>query len=270
MTKYLGKNIYLLLILFLVGCTPSNQSLKSSSYIPQGFKEQLVSGTDFTLTTYQKITSANAPYVFYIEGDGRVATKTGISPDPTPKRPVLINIMMLDSRPNIIYIARPCQYSKALNPKCSNNSYWTTKRFAEEVVDNINQVINKISGNKNFSLVGYSGGGGIAILIASRNQNVSDIITIGGNLDIKKFTSHHRSLPMKGSINPIDYAEKVKFVPQMHLSGELDRVVPPFIAEEYVLKSSSTCVKHKIIKGATHSRNWEEFWRHYNKQPNCN
>lgn len=267
--KYLGNIYYLLFILLLAACS-SSQKHRSITDAPVGFEQRLVSGTDFVLTTYQKITSDKAPYVFYIEGDGRVATKTGISPDPTPKRPVLVNLMLLDKRPNIIYIARPCQYSKSLNPKCNNNSYWTSKRFAEEVVENINQVINQVSKGKKFSLVGYSGGGGIAVLIASRNQNVLDIITIGGNLDINKFTSYHRSLAMSGSINPISYAEKIKFIPQMHLSGELDRIVPPFIAEEYVEKSHSICVKHQIIQGATHSRNWEQFWQVYNKKPNCN
>ncbi len=267
--KYLGNIYYLLFILLLAACS-SSQKRQFLTGVPVGFEKQLVSGSDFTLMTYQKIKSDNAPYIFYIEGDGRVATKTGISPDPTPKRPVLVNLMSLDNRPNIVYIARPCQYSKSLNPKCSNSSYWTSKRFAEEVVANINQVINQISKGQKFSLVGYSGGGGIAVLIASRNQNVLDIVTIGGNLDINKFTSYHRSLPMSGSINPIHYAEEIKFVPQMHLSGELDRVVPPFIAQEYVEKSHSVCVKHQTIQGATHSRNWEQFWQAYNKKPNCN
>lgn len=267
--KYLGNIYYLLFILLLAGCS-SGQKPISLTGAPVGFEKKLVSGSDFTLTTYQKITSDNAPYVFYIEGDGRVATKTGISPDPTPKRPVLVNLMLLDNRPNIVYIARPCQYSKALNPNCNNSSYWTSKRFAEEVIENMNQVMNQISQGRKFSLVGYSGGGGIAVLIASRNRNVLDIVTIGGNLDIHKFTSHHRSLPMSGSMNPLNYAEKIKLVPQMHLSGELDRVVPPFIAQEYVIRSNSVCVKHQVIQGATHSRNWEQFWQVYDKKPNCN
>lgn len=267
--KYLG-NIYCLLFIVLLAACSSSQKHGFFTDVPVGFEKKLVRGSDFTLTTYQKITSDNAEYVFYIEGDGRVATKTGISPDPTPQRPVLASLMLLDNRPNIVYIARPCQYSKSLNPKCSNSSYWTSKRFAEEVVENINQVINQINKSQKFSLVGYSGGGGIAVLIASRNQNVRDIVTIGGNLDINKFTSYHRSLPMTGSINPIDYAAKIKFVPQMHLSGELDRVVPPFIAQEYVVRSNSICVKHQTIQGATHSRNWAQFWQTYHKKPNCN
>lgn len=267
--KYLG-NIYYLLFTFLLAACSSSQNHGFLTDVPVGFEKKLVSGSDFTLTTYQKITSDHAPYVFYIEGDGRVATKTGISPDPTPQRPVLVNLMLLDNRPNIVYIARPCQYSKSLNSKCSDSSYWTSKRFAEEVVENINQVINQINQSQKFSVVGYSGGGGIAVLIASRNQNVRDIVTIGGNLDINKFTSHNRSLPMTGSINPINYAVKIKFVPQMHLSGELDRVVPPFIAQEYVVRSNSICVKHQIIQGATHSRHWEQFWQTYHKKPNCN
>ena len=35
-----------------------------------GFKKVLVKGGDFLITTYQRIDDKNAPFTFYIEGDG--------------------------------------------------------------------------------------------------------------------------------------------------------------------------------------------------------
>jgi dienelactone hydrolase len=146
---------------------------------------------------------------------------------------MLLSLAAMDKRPNIVYVARPCQYTPMeLNSKC-NPSYWTVKRFSDDSVSSINDVINKINSHQHkFSLIGYSGGGGIAVLIASRNNMVKDIITIAGNLDISAFTNHHKVSPMSGSLNPIDYAKLINNIPQLHLSGGKDKIIPPFIAEK--------------------------------------
>jgi alpha-beta hydrolase superfamily lysophospholipase len=146
-----------------------------------------------------------------------------------------------------------------LNPKCSNQ-YWTNKRMSEDSVVAINDVINSINNKQKFSLVGYSGGGGIAILVAARNYMVSDIITVAGNLDHKAFTTHHHVTPMSGSLNPIDYVRQVSHIPQLHISGGKDTVIPPFIAGEFVQRASSPCVKQQIFEGASHRVGWKEMW----------
>lgn len=228
-----------------------------------GFKKELVKGGDFWITTYQKVTNPNLPYVFYIEGDGRAFNgKYRVSNDPTPRRKMFIKLATLDNRANVVYVARPCQYTPMeLNPKCSV-PYWTTKRLSEDSVESISQVINSINNGKPFSLVGFSGGGGIAILVAERNSLAKDIITISGNLDHKEFTKHHNVTPMVGSLNPIDYARKVNHIPQLHLSGGKDTVIPPFIADNFVQASASKCVKQKIFADSTHENSWEQVWEY--------
>ncbi len=245
-------NILILLFLF------------SSCQAPtKGLKKELVKGGDFWITTYQKIENKSEPYVFYIEGDGLTYTPEGnkVYSNPTPIRQTLINLAAMDKRPNVVYVARPCQYTPMeLNPKC-NPSYWTDKRLSDDSVAAINDVINKINTNhQKFSLVGYSGGGGIAVLVAARNSMVKDIITIAGNLDHRAFTSHHGVTPLANSLNPIDYAKLIKHIPQLHISGAKDKVIPPFIAQKYVAESASLCVRGSVMQNIDHRSGWAEVW----------
>jgi hypothetical protein len=233
-----------------------------------GFRKVLIKGGDFWITTYQKITDKYKPYVFYIEGDGAAFSgKYRISENPTPKKRMFIQLASIDTRPNVVYIGRPCQYTPVeLNPKCSPQ-YWTHKRLSDDSVQAMNDVVNKINSNGQFSLVGFSGGGGIAVLIAARNYMTKDILTIGANLDHVTFTSYHNVPPMIGSLNPIDYAKQIKHIPQIHISGGKDTVVPPFIGDKFVQESSSRCVKQKIFKDISHHHGWNKVWEYILNQP---
>lgn len=226
----------------------------------KGFDKKLVQAGQFHITTYQKITDSTKPYVFYIEGDGHAFQNKRPTLDPTPNKLMMINLAASDPRENVIYISRPCQYTpKDLNPACDDVSYWTSKRLSDETIDVIDNTIRKINNNKGFHLVGFSGGGGVAVLVAARSPNVINIITIAGNLDTESFTAHHNVSPMKESLNPIDYAQQIKHIPQLHLSGRSDKIVPIFIAENYVNASGSQCVKQKIYD-AQHIAGWEKLW----------
>lgn len=262
MTKYLSKSIAILvLISFVSAC--KTVPLPSETIGEHGFKKALVKGDDFVITTYQKITDPNKPYIFYIEGDGAAFLgKYRISTNPTPRKQMLLKLVAQDERPNVVYIARPCQYTPMeLNPKC-NNQYWTSKRMSEDSVQSLNEVINKLNGQHKFSLIGFSGGGSMVVLIAARNNMTKDILTISANLDHAAFTTLHNVSPMIDSLNPIEYVDKVKHIPQLHLSGGKDTVIPAFIAERFVQASDSSCVKQKIYEDASHSDGWEVMWTH--------
>jgi hypothetical protein len=233
------------------------------------FKKTLVKGGDFWITTYQKIENKSEPYVFYIEGDqSSFSDKYKISSNPTPKKQMFINLAAMDKRPNVVYIAMPCQYTPMeLNPQC-DSSYWTDKRMSEKSVAAINDVINKInSTNQKFNLVGYSAGGSIAVLIAARNPMVKDIITIGAYLDSRAFTNYHNVPPMIGSLNPINYAKLISNIPQRHISGGKDIIAPPFIVDKYVEESSSFCVKQEIFPELNHNKGWNKIWEYIYTRP---
>lgn len=266
------KNIIIISsLLLLAACAKSGNEIRESAdkiASENGFYKKLVQGEDFLLTTYQKITDSKAPYVFYIESDGYAFTNYGVSENPTPRDSLLLKLAIMDKRPNVVYLARPCQYTPMeLNPKCAHSTeYWTNKRLSEEVVVSVNTAIESIRNNKPVSLIGYSGGGGVALLVAARSKYVKDIITIAGNIDTVSFTEFHaakydpQKKQLSGSLNPADYAESLKTIPQLHISGGNDKKVPPFIAARYVQKSSSTCVHQKIYPSATHSKGWQAIW----------
>ncbi len=258
-----------IILLTLSSCrTPSRNLAPLSMGKLYGFEKILVKGGDFWITTYQKIENKSEPYVFYIEGEGAAFVgKYKVSTNPTPKKQMLINLAAMDKRPNVVYVARPCQYTPMeLNPKC-DKSYWTDKRLSDDSVAAINDVINKINTNhQKFSLVGYASGGGIAVLVAARNSMVKDIITIAGNLDHRAFTNYHNVPPMIGSLNPINYAKSVKHIPQRHISGGKDEIIPPFIADKYVEESVSSCVKQEIFPSIAKT-GWDKVWEYVYIRP---
>jgi hypothetical protein len=96
---------------------------------------------------------------------------------------------------------------------------------------------------------------------------VSDIITVAGNLDHQAFTTHHHVTPMKGSLNPIDYVTQVRNIPQLHISGGKDTIIPPFIADKFVQKASSPCVKQQIFASVSHRAGWKEMWEYIYIKP---
>jgi predicted esterase len=266
MTKYLSKYIFIIFF-FLSSCssllTVKERRIKADEVaINRNFEKHLVNGGDFTLTTYQKITNPQDDYVFYLEGDGTIVYNNIITNDPTPRETMLLNLATIDERSNVVYIARPCQYTEIENnDTCKNSKYWTSHRMSEEVIASVNEVINKISVNHKISLIGFSGGGGVAILVAARNPNVKNIITIAGNLDHVAFTENlNLTNTMFGSLNPIDYIEFTKHIPQIHLSGGMDKRVPSFIAKKFVQTSNSTKIIHKIYKDNSHMKGWDKIW----------
>lgn len=255
--------IFLVSLLLLGGCASGKDAPVAPEEIGKlyGFETVFVEGGGFLITTYQKVHDKKAPYVFYIEGDGAAFTyRHMVSTNPTPRARVFIELAAMDKRQNVVYVARPCQYTPMdLNPKCEK-SYWTEKRLSDDSIEALNEVINKVNNGQKFSLVGYSGGGGVAVLIAARNPMVRDIVTIAGNLDIAAFTAYHKTPPMKESLNPVDYAKLIKDIPQFHTSGEKDRIVPPSIAIKYVKESDSPCVRQQTFKGVTHKNGWNKIW----------
>lgn len=267
MRQILNLSILILLIQ-LAGCTQKlSQRISNADKLAtmNHFTPRIVKGGEFWLATYQRIQNPSEPYVFYIEGDGVVmSSKYTVSENPTPTSSTLLQLAIMDKRPNVVYMARPCQFTPVeLNPLCYNNTYWTNKRLAPKVINSMSSAIESIASDNSIDLVGFSGGGGVATLIAARNPHklqIKSVITVAGLLDHVAFNLKHRTKPMLGSLNPIDYTNHLKSLPQLHLSGGRDTAVPAFIADSYVRKSNSPCVKHEVVPNASHHSRWNQVW----------
>jgi len=223
-----------------------------------GLVKQKIQTDNFLLTTYQRFnhTNNNKKLVVYIEGDGMAwVGRDQLSTNPTPVRPIALELASLDKSTNVLYIARPCQYLWPKSTVNCSSKYWSSKRGSAEVIVAINQVISKIKEREDVSsikLIGYSGGGGIAAIITAGRDDVNKLITVSGNLNYQLFTKIHKLTPMMGSIDPITIAKQIISTPQIHYVGGMDKIVP-----EKIARSFSKDVR--VIQGTTHD-NWSEKW----------
>ena len=155
----------------------------STITVPPEFTYKEIKTQYFDIASWQKITEPKGVYKVYIEGDGYAFNAHGRpTQDPTPKGTIIRELTFGDESPNVIYLARPCQYVKS--PICSQR-HWTTARFASEVINAEYEAIKSIVGNSPVVLIGFSGGAQVAGLVATAKSglNVKKIITIAGNLD---------------------------------------------------------------------------------------
>ena len=245
------------LSLLVSSCAEERVSLDSS-----GFQKKLVEADGFNLTTYQKLTDINKPIRFYIEGDGFAwATSTQPSRDPTPKYPTAFYLAKQDPAPNVVYIARPCQYSKESSPKCSVE-YWTKRRFSMEVMQAINKVVNKIkpSPAQRIELVGFSGGAVVAVVLSARRSDVITLRTVAGNLDHDYVNKFHHVSPMNESLNATDFAHNLKAIPQMHFISTKDKVIPSVVIKKFVEMQESNCAHYYEYEHASHEEGWGAEW----------
>ena len=186
-----------LLSLTITSCTSKNYNAiahnisKKSGLIPAEIK-----GGKFILRVYYRFDKPGTPLHVYLEGDGRSwLTPSRASYNPTPHDPVGLSLAVRDTSDNVLYIARPCQYvSFDKNSNCKY-PYWTHKRFAPEIIRSVAAVIDRgkqMSKGSGIEIIGFSGGGAIAILVSSKRNDVTGIRTVAGNLNHEEWTKYHK------------------------------------------------------------------------------
>ena len=240
----------LIILLLLSGCA----AIKA----PADFVYEEIPTRDFTLASWQKITAPSGVYKIYIEGDGYAFNAHGhAAQDPTPRGTLVRELAFGDDSPNVVYLARPCQY--VTSPICSKR-HWTTARFAPEVINAEYAAVKQIVGDNPVILIGFSGGAQVAGLIAAAKPglNVKKIITIAGNLDHLAWTQYHNLPPLNESMNLESYRKQFAQIPQIHYVGSDDEVIPPVLVREFVANNDLVVV----VDGASHNEGWEEI---YNK-----
>jgi poly(3-hydroxybutyrate) depolymerase len=150
----------------------------------------------------------------------------------------------------------------AMNPRCGV-PYWTGKRFAPEVVASVNEAVSQFAARvpgQRINLVGYSGGGALAVLVAARRTDIASIRTVAGNLDDEFVNRLHDVSTMPQSEDPINFATRVEFIPQIHFSGANDTVVPPQVAQRFVEATGKQCAQARTVQDVTHDGDWSAVW----------
>lgn len=281
------RNLVLPLVLLLAaastlaGCTGTTERARAGVEAAQrtaaeaGLDWEPVDTGPHTIATARRGVARARTLVVYIEGDGRAwESRRRVSADPTPARATALRLAARDRSPALLYLARPCQFLVAGPDETCDPRQWTSHRYAGSVVDTLETAMDDVvrrdgGAPETLVLVGYSGGGTLAALLAARRTDVACLITVAANLDIEAWSRLHGVDPLSGSDNPAALGPALAGVPQVHLAGADDAVVPAAVIASYVeaLARSDprpTRVRREsrvvVLPGRDHDCCWEGDW----------
>ncbi|NOQ34633.1 MAG: hypothetical protein GQ569_01900 [Methylococcaceae bacterium] len=257
--KYL---VYFLFIALLQACaTPAQHFSKTA--LEYGFSEGTLAGLTFQHKIYSnKRTSQtqNSVLHVYLDGDGSPWKNAyRLSEDPTSRNPLILALMAQDNSPAIM-LGRPCYHGFSLSTTC-HPQLWTSARYSKQVVDSMATVLNEwllLHSFKQIVLIGYSGGGTLAVLMANKIAAVTRVVTLAANLDVAAWSHHHGYSMLKDSLNPIKKAPLNSKIKQLHLSGGKDENVPAFVTKAYADKQKNTLFR--VYDEFDHQCCWEQVW----------
>lgn len=264
--KNYGLALLLGVCLGLVGCTSPQQRLTTLAGGSNLHVERLGSPALPVLGLVPARPRAEGRLRVYLEGDGHAwATATQPSLDPSPRN-LLVPRLALEDPGYVAYLGRPCQFVRG--PDCTT-SIWTSARFGSAVLASLQAALDELKkryGVRQFELVGYSGGAAIALLLAERRQDVVAVQTLAGNLDPYAWTALQQLHPLSESLDPLARPEALRAIPQRHLVGRLDTVIPAALADGYRRKVGGSCLQLVNVE-ADHAQGWEPVWRQWRSEP---
>ena len=205
-----------------------------------GFDSGILRGTGFAHQAYYTIAPETDTLFVFLDGDGSpwVDYGTRVALDPTPRIPLALQLAVR-TRTSVLYLGRPCYFRVAGDATgdhpCSSD-LWTSKRYSLAVVDSMATALDAFLATHHFrevTLIGYSGGGTLAVLLAPRVPAVRAVVTVAANLDIAAWTSFHGYLPLEGSLNPVDQPPLTPRLQEWHLVGARDRNTPRDLNSRY-------------------------------------
>lgn len=273
----LTPRYYLLitLIFLLAGCVNGDSRERATRLAKKaGLNSQNLQTSPFELRVWLRITAPEQPVRVYIEGDGFAwRSRTRPSDDPTPRQPTGLMLAAADTSANVVYLARPCQFIGPPLPANCGATWWTDNRFSSQVVQAMNEALNqalRALPDARIELVGYSGGGAIAALIAARRDDVRSLRTVAGNLDVAYVNATHNVSAMPQALSAIDVAPQLANLPQIHFTGSADTTVPPAVARRFQQAAGGRCVRIESVQGMAHGSDWAAVWPSLlQRQPDC-
>lgn len=250
--------------LFLLnGCVSGRQQAaqlaQAGSFSPVRFETQ-----PYVLLGWLRPGQGGILYV-YIEGDGLAWRRVNRpSLDPTPTNPVAFRLAQADPTTGaVLYLARPCQYTEGEDRRGCSVGDWTDARFSSRAVAALDEAINQTKARvraDSVALHGYSGGGAMTALLAARRNDVVFLATVAGNLDHKLWTSSQGDSPLSESLNPVDTASGTRNIPQLHVTGGKDEVIPAAILDSWSRRLPGANLSRIVLPQSDHSGPWEGAW----------
>jgi len=262
----------MLLAATLAGCASPTASFKARAFLA-GLSETRMTGESFehaVFWNHEARTLVGAPPAvaarpqllhIYLDGDGTPWYGGHPTSDPTPRNPLMLQLIPLDPRPAVL-LGRPCFEGLAGRAPC-NWTHWNDARYSEPIVASMTAAMERLvekTHSDGAILFGASGGGALAVLMSDRSDKVRGIVTIAANLDLTSWLAYHRYAGMKESLNPaIDgrrHSAAHAGVYERHYVGGKDAIVPP-ATQIRGLRAPSEQI---IVSDYDHNCCWARIW----------
>lgn len=244
-------------VFFLTGCTSlAEQFARKATEL--NLKREVVTGSRFQHVLYIKTGTLSKTLHVYLDGDGTPWVADRPSDDPTPSNPMVLKLMVLDRAP-AVYVGRPCYHGARAIGACTSR-FWLKDRYSEDVVVSLAAVIKQLldQGNyKNIAWFGHSGGGALAVLLATRFPQTTSVVSIAANLDLDAWADYTGNNDLNGSLNPASLPPLPRSVRQRHYAGGKDRVVPPALMAKAATHLGSELI---VLDDYDHVCCWERIW----------
>ena len=204
----------------------------------------------------------------YIESDGAPWRVPDEPPfDPTPHKPMVLQMAAADPGGAVAYLGRPCQYLTPSALAQCDPALWMLGRFSEDAVKATNAALSAMKTRaqaSSINLVGYSGGGAMAALVAARRDDINCLVTIAAPMDTDAWTSAIGVSRLSYSLNPADHVEKLGPLRQTHFRGRKDTLVPPATSRRFLTQVPGARVVDK--EDFDHQCCWKEDWKELRAQ----
>lgn len=214
------------------------------------FEEKQIETSHFSLAVWEKKgIQKGKPLRIYFEGDG----------NPNPNHKVAFDLANMDTTDNVIYVARPCQWTKDKICKQKPEIYQNA-RFHPEIMKEMKELTSYLMRKhqaQTVELIGYDGGAVIALNMAVELPTTR-VITVAGITDINAYTDLNGlpSINENDMANPVDDLVVLAEVPQIHYVGKEDEITPRRLAERFVARMNNP--KSAVVKMVpdTNHTNW--------------
>lgn len=182
-----------------------------------------------------------------------------IPKDPTPRRPLMLALMAQDKNDRL-YLGRPCYLGLAATPPCTAD-LWSLSRYSATVLNAMAEGLEQFLADHSYQKIvwlGHSGGGTLAMLLATRFPQSIAVVTLAGNLNVSGWAKHHGYTPLNRSLDPAQQPPLPPHIVQHHYVGARDTVIPAELVAEVVAAQPGAHLD--VLPEVGHQQGWHKHW----------